>query len=527
MAEFPGLVIDPKTIYYKEIILKKESSKKWIEYYAILCSNEMVFNRKDPKTGSIVHHDCAIIGISPKTTCDYGEKSCYRFPFWIRNNEGTYHFKCETKLQRYKWMCAVKLCASGKAPKPIPNFIPSRGTLKPAKNSKDSIKKTSSPKVIVHRNDSNTQRTRQSIKFEAKKDLNVDNEASPRDMDVKTKNISQSLIAKLHLFSMLADRDGESSDLKQKESNPLLLRETCGETFVTNASDNVKIIDLESEENVLNDNRTLTSQLKNERIPIENCPKRNLSAVERSVPKSFERVIFKVSVNRVNKTDHHLDLDRRPSIDNWIMEGKVAKSIVGDSEDTDHQYQDHHEDGNYHQLGKLNKHNNNHHDLMADEDCDEKKNSSHGIAIKANEKKLSCNLETIYNNCRPKTAKAIYSFDGDIEHFADTSNELCCKDDGINNSIKMENEIASNDSTQLPGYIKNANLGLRCKISKPGAAQRMLTQRNSKSLSWATLDRIKSPEDIVVRRERSAPTCRFSRYTNLPMAQFLDGHAVS
>uniref|UniRef100_A0A7M5UPG8 PH domain-containing protein n=1 Tax=Clytia hemisphaerica TaxID=252671 RepID=A0A7M5UPG8_9CNID len=135
MAELPGIQYDKTKIYHKEVILKKEG-KTWIEYYAVLVDKHLVFNRKDSKTGQIIPHNVTMIEISNKTFCGFDDhkKKCYRFPFWIETGKTKYQFKCETKLHRYRWLYAIRLCASGKPPGPVPKMIPTvQRNIKPRK----------------------------------------------------------------------------------------------------------------------------------------------------------------------------------------------------------------------------------------------------------------------------------------------------------------------------------------------------------------------------------------------------------
>ena len=125
MAELPGIQYDKANTYHKEVILKKEG-KIWIEYYAVLVDKMLVFNRKDSKTGLIIPNNVTMIEISGKTNCGFDDhkKTCYRFPFWVETGKVKYKFKCETKLHRHKWLFAIRLCAGGKPPKPVPKMIP-------------------------------------------------------------------------------------------------------------------------------------------------------------------------------------------------------------------------------------------------------------------------------------------------------------------------------------------------------------------------------------------------------------------
>ena len=122
----PSSVPNPDKIYYKEIILKKEASRVWTEYYAVLCDRFLIFNRKDQQNGTFMENNCTMLELTSRTTVAYARKSCYRFPFHIRIGKLTYQFKCETNLQRYRWVCSLRLAIAGKPPEPPPKFIPTR-----------------------------------------------------------------------------------------------------------------------------------------------------------------------------------------------------------------------------------------------------------------------------------------------------------------------------------------------------------------------------------------------------------------
>ena len=122
----PAAIRNSENIYYKEIILKKEGSRIWTEYYAVLCDQYIVFNRKDPQSATFLENNCTILHLEPTAIVAYSRKTCYRFPFCIRIGKLIYHFKCETNLQRYRWVYALRLAIAKKSPEPPPKYIPTR-----------------------------------------------------------------------------------------------------------------------------------------------------------------------------------------------------------------------------------------------------------------------------------------------------------------------------------------------------------------------------------------------------------------
>lgn len=122
----PSTIPNHENVYYKEFILKKEASRVWTEYYAVLCDRFLIFNRKDSQSGTFLENNCTILELRSNTIVAYSPKTCYRFPFYIQTGKLSYHFKCETNLQRYRWVCALRLAINRKPPEPPPKFIPTR-----------------------------------------------------------------------------------------------------------------------------------------------------------------------------------------------------------------------------------------------------------------------------------------------------------------------------------------------------------------------------------------------------------------
>ena len=124
--QIPSSVTNPEKIYYREVLLKKEASRVWTEYYAVLCDRYLVFNRKDPRTGKFIENNCTMLELTTDATVGYLRKTCYRFPFYLKMGKLNYHFKCETNFQRYRWVCTLRLAIARKPPEPPPKFVPTR-----------------------------------------------------------------------------------------------------------------------------------------------------------------------------------------------------------------------------------------------------------------------------------------------------------------------------------------------------------------------------------------------------------------
>eukprot|EP00794_Sanderia_malayensis_P013896 gene13896-15344_t len=136
----PSFIQHPDKVYHKEVLLKKETSKVWTEYYAVLCDHYLIFNRKNSQTGFIIPNDCTILELTSHSKVLYTRKKCYRFPFEIETDKLKYTFKCDTNLQRYRWVFAIRRAIEGKPPIP-PTTRSSKRNL-PRKDDK-SLKKVS------------------------------------------------------------------------------------------------------------------------------------------------------------------------------------------------------------------------------------------------------------------------------------------------------------------------------------------------------------------------------------------------
>lgn len=140
---------DSRKLYHKEVIIKQEG-RKWVEYYAILSGTSWIF------TGGIVkgqqkglnNIETVKIEVTEDASCAYGDKTCYRFPFWVQMGNYKYNFKCETKIQRFRWMYAIRLCASRCPPQAIPNSVPPGGGIYPNRKASVSGGSARRPRLI-------------------------------------------------------------------------------------------------------------------------------------------------------------------------------------------------------------------------------------------------------------------------------------------------------------------------------------------------------------------------------------------
>ena len=119
---------DPNKVYYRESVHRQEGGK-WIEYFAVLSGTTWIFNGKTSRERNVIE-------IDTDTDCAYANKTDFRFSFWVQTGSRKYNFKCDSKVQRFKWMYALRLCASREPPHTIPSSQPAGQTTRGRSNTR-------------------------------------------------------------------------------------------------------------------------------------------------------------------------------------------------------------------------------------------------------------------------------------------------------------------------------------------------------------------------------------------------------
>lgn len=460
MAECPGITDDPTKIYYKEAILKKEG-KNWTEYYAVLTRNSLVFNRKDEKTGKIIPNNITMIEINLKTVVALAEKNCYRFPFWVQTGKVKYHFKCETKLQRYKWMYAIRLCSAGKPPDTIPNFIATR-------------------------NPADRQRTRSLSANSKLQPRKSGSNVSLRNSSSKTSKETKASVRKRtisHNGAIHTSNGNAQTELGNPNGSVPILdagrkhRENRNGKVTTDLSSKSEDVNKGREKSVKWDLRSVISYV-NKTMTSDAGPNKNKPRKEIDLRKSVLENTYILNMEHKHKSASLEDLKSPDQVKTKPIPRRTSKSTVmkktcGVDEWVVQQYDHELVDYSYVELENLSKVPKEHDELD-------------GYPIPS------------------KSSSVVrYRSDGDIESFRQSNDEEMFA--GVMTTDRFGNPQAS--SHDIPPY----SISRKASVMKPPP---------HRAQSWTSLHLIRSPQSAPPRREHSAPPLRFSRYNEKDIENF-------
>lgn len=94
-----------------EDFLKREDEKgKWVEYWVVLKRSVLYFY--DDQT-DLWHDYCDRIEITPGAKCSAVRRKTYSYRFKLITSDGSWLLKCQTNLQRHRWMHAIDSSARG------------------------------------------------------------------------------------------------------------------------------------------------------------------------------------------------------------------------------------------------------------------------------------------------------------------------------------------------------------------------------------------------------------------------------
>jgi len=107
--------------YYEDYLKKKEGKSKWAEFWVVLQNNWLIFYSNRDTTIQDNYKGC--IDITMGSKCVTGKRKTYSFPFVLMTKKGKHLFKCESTVQRHKWMYAIGLVSKRSPPAHIPSSI--------------------------------------------------------------------------------------------------------------------------------------------------------------------------------------------------------------------------------------------------------------------------------------------------------------------------------------------------------------------------------------------------------------------
>ncbi|XP_031565816.1 uncharacterized protein LOC116300974 [Actinia tenebrosa] len=107
-------------VYYDDLIKKRELKDRWVQFWARLIGEKIyLYVSKDCKELDF----CEIIWLSSCSRCTLLKRRNYSFRFRLTTSEGNYYFKCDSNLQRHRWIHMIHLACSGRSPELPPNHI--------------------------------------------------------------------------------------------------------------------------------------------------------------------------------------------------------------------------------------------------------------------------------------------------------------------------------------------------------------------------------------------------------------------
>lgn len=99
-------------IYYEDNVKKRQGKREvWATYWAVLRSKTISLYAEKNDVENEDAECCEYISITPGSRCAIVKRRTYSFRFKLVTEEGAYFFKCESNLQRHRWMHAIELVA--------------------------------------------------------------------------------------------------------------------------------------------------------------------------------------------------------------------------------------------------------------------------------------------------------------------------------------------------------------------------------------------------------------------------------
>ena len=91
---------------HEDFLKKEEEKERWVEYWVVLKNCVLYFY--DEKT-DLWHEYCDKIDITANARCSVVRRKTYSHRFKLVTEEGAWLLKCQTNLQRHRWMHAIEL----------------------------------------------------------------------------------------------------------------------------------------------------------------------------------------------------------------------------------------------------------------------------------------------------------------------------------------------------------------------------------------------------------------------------------
>lgn len=107
--------------YYEDFLKKEDLAGKWQPYWASLDAKGIYF--RSDKTLEQNDNFQQFIELTPGSRCVLAKRRKYSFRFKLVTGQGCYTLKCDSILQRHRWMYMIELVVNGRPREPPPNAL--------------------------------------------------------------------------------------------------------------------------------------------------------------------------------------------------------------------------------------------------------------------------------------------------------------------------------------------------------------------------------------------------------------------
>lgn len=118
---FTDIMMNENQTYHADFLKKEDSTGRWRIYWASLNLTGLYFHKE--KTQEQNSNFLHLIELTPGSRCVLAKRRMYSFRFKVITEKGCYTLKCETVLQRYRWMYMIDLLVKGRQREQPPNVI--------------------------------------------------------------------------------------------------------------------------------------------------------------------------------------------------------------------------------------------------------------------------------------------------------------------------------------------------------------------------------------------------------------------
>lgn len=123
--------------YYADFLKKEDHTGKWRVYWASLNASGLYFRLGKTVEGHNNYQQ--YIELTPDLRCVLAKRRMYSFRFNLITKGKVYTLKCDSVLQRYRWMYMIDLVVNGRPPESPPNAIIPSFNIDATRNHKNSV----------------------------------------------------------------------------------------------------------------------------------------------------------------------------------------------------------------------------------------------------------------------------------------------------------------------------------------------------------------------------------------------------